>query len=52
MTNEVALSIGETLGAMTIPKETSELRGGNFMRIRVAIDITKLLCRGICVTWD
>lgn len=52
MTIEVALSIGEMLGAVSIPKDTSELRGCNFMCIRVAIDITKSLCRGRCVTWD
>lgn len=52
MTTEVSLSIGETLGAVSIPKDTSELRGGNFMHIRVVVDITKPLCRGRCVTWD
>lgn len=28
------------------------MRGGNFMRVRVAVDITKPLCRGRKVTWD
>lgn len=46
MMTEVALSSGETLGAVSIPKDTSELRGGNFMHIRVVVDITKSLCRG------
>ena len=46
LTPEVAVSIGETLGVVAIPKDRSEIRGGNFMRVRVAIDITKALCRG------
>lgn len=46
LTNEVALSIGESLGAVTIPKDGSEMTRGNFMRVRVAVDITKALCRG------
>ncbi|XP_030964038.1 uncharacterized protein LOC115985211 [Quercus lobata] len=46
MSNEVAFSIGETLGAVLTPKDSSEMRGSNFMRIRVAVDITKPLFRG------
>lgn len=46
MSNEVAFSIQETLGAVLTPKDSSEMRGSNFMRIRVAVDITKLLFRG------
>lgn len=52
MSNEVAFSIGETLRAVLTPKDSSEMRGSNFMRIRVAVDITKPLCRGRRVTWD
>lgn len=44
LTTEALLSLGETLGAVTKPKDISEMRGGNFMRVRVAVDITKPLC--------
>ena len=46
LSKEVALSIEESLGAVTVPKDSSEMRGGNFMRVQVAVDITKALCRG------
>lgn len=44
LTTEAVLSLGETLGDVTKPKDISEMRGGNFMRVRVAVDITKPLC--------
>ena len=46
LSNEVALS------AVTVPKYSSEMRGGNFMRVRVAVDITKAFCRGGRVSWS
>lgn len=46
MSNEVAFSIKESLGDVIPTKDLSELSGSNFMRVRVAIDITKPLCRG------
>ena len=49
---EAALSIGKTLGIITKPKDAAEMRGGNFMRVRVAMDITKPLCKGRKVSWD
>ncbi|XP_023888298.1 uncharacterized protein LOC112000407 [Quercus suber] len=52
LTTEAALSLGKTIGVVTKPKDVSEMRGGNFMRVRVAVDITKPLCRGRWVTWD
>lgn len=52
LTTEVAISIGETLGVVAIPKNRSEMRGGNFMRVRVVIDITKALCKGRRVSWS
>lgn len=51
MLNEVAFSIGEPLGDVITTKDLSEMRGSNFMRVRVAIDITKPLCRGRRVIW-
>ena len=52
MSTEVAVSIGESLGDVIPTKDSSKLKGSNYMCIRVAIDITKPLCRGRRVTWD
>lgn len=52
MTVEAAVSLGETLGVVSIPRDTLEMKGVNFMRIRVAVDVTKPLCRGRMITWD
>lgn len=52
MTVEAAISLGETLGVVSKPRDTSEMIGGNFMRVRVAVDVTKPLCRGRVITWD
>nr|POE99658.1 hypothetical protein CFP56_18987 [Quercus suber] len=43
---EVAIKIGETLGAVIKPKDTGEMKYGSFMRVLVEVDITKPLCRG------
>ena len=52
MTVEAAVSLGETLGVVSKPRDTSEMMGGNFMRVRVAVDVTKPLCRGRMIIWD
>ena len=52
LTVEATLSIGETIGKVYQPKDTSEMRGGSFMRVRVEVDITKPLCRGRKISWD
>ena len=52
LTTKAALSLGKTLGTITKPKDDAEMRGGNFMRVRVAVDITKPLCCGRKVSWD
>ena len=44
--------MGETLGTVTKPKDVYDIQGGNFMRVRVAGDITKPLCRGRKLTQD
>ena len=51
-TVDAAVSLGETLGIVTKPKDEAEMKGGQFMRVRVAVDVTKLLCRGRMITWD
>ena len=38
--------MGESIGAVFYPKDPSEMKGCNFMRVRVAVDISKPLCRG------
>ena len=52
MTVDVAVSLGETLGTVTKPKDEAEMKGGQFIRVRVAVDVTKPLCRGRMITWD
>ena len=49
---EATTSIGETIGVVVKPKDVGEMRGGNFMRVHVEVDITKPLCRGRKITWD
>ena len=40
---DVAISIGETLGDVQRMDEQFEMTGGNFLRVRVAIDISQPL---------
>lgn len=49
---EAAVSLGETLGVVIVPSDTTEMKGVNFMTVRVAVDVTKPLCRGRVITWD
>ncbi|XP_075654859.1 uncharacterized protein LOC142625033 [Castanea sativa] len=49
---ETAQSLGESIGVFMNPRDPSEMRGCNFMKVRVAVDISKPLCRGRRVTWD
>ena len=49
---EVVISLGETMGLVLKPKDEAEMRGGQFMRVRVVVDVTKPLCRGRMITWD
>lgn len=52
MTPEAAVEIGETIGPVTVSRDTNEMKGGTFMHVRVAIDISRLLCRGRKVMFD
>ena len=52
LTVEAALSIGETIGIVSRPKDLGEMKGGNFMRVRVEVDIIKPLCGGRKISWD
>ena len=52
LTVEEATSIGETIGVVVKPKDVGKMRGGNFMRVPVEVDITKPLYKGRKITWD
>uniref|UniRef100_A0A7N2LEP9 DUF4283 domain-containing protein n=1 Tax=Quercus lobata TaxID=97700 RepID=A0A7N2LEP9_QUELO len=52
LTTNVAINLGESIGKVYIPKDTTEMRGGNFMRVRVTINISEPLCRGRRVMFD
>ena len=45
LTSNVAMEIGESLGDVNKSVNVSDMVGGNFMQIRVLIDITCPLCR-------
>lgn len=49
---EVALSLGESLGSFIVLKDTAEMRGRNFIRVRVTINVSEPLCQGRKVTSD
>lgn len=49
---EVALSIRETIGPFCWPKDIGEMKGRNFMMVKVEVDITKPLCRGRKISWN
>ena len=46
MTIEAAISLGETMGIVSKPKDEAEMRGGQFMRVRVAVDVMKPFVSG------
>nr|POE71559.1 hypothetical protein CFP56_12786 [Quercus suber] len=48
----VAMEIGKTLGNVVSSNDTSEMVGLNFIRFRVAIDITQPLCQGRKISFD
>ena len=58
MTKEVALNLGFSHGKVIMPNNDSELHlgggggRGDFMRVRVAVNITKSLCRGRNATFS
>lgn len=52
MTPETALEIGKSIGHVSIPQDTSEMKGGTFLRVRVTVDISRPLCRGRKVAFD
>ena len=45
LTLEVAMDIAQTLGTVVLYEDTSKMMGGNFMQVRMLIDISQPLCR-------
>ena len=52
LTSDVAMEIGDTLGEVIKFDNVSEMIGGNFLRIQVAIDTSQPLCRGRSICFD
>ena len=52
LTPEIAMDIGRTLGTVVLSEDTSDMIRGNFIRMRVIIDISQPLCRGRQVSFD
>ena len=51
LTEEIAFSLGETIGPIVKTRDALELRGGTFMRVRVSVNILEPICRGRRVTF-
>ena len=52
MTMEVALKISEVIGVVSHPKEFKEIDGGNFLRLKVSLELTIPLCRGRLISLE
>ena len=49
---ETTIELGETLGEVSTEKVEKEMVGGDFVRVKVKIDVSKPLCRGRRVVLD
>ena len=52
LTPETAVEVGEMTGTVSKQRETSEIVGGTFLRVRVEVDITRPLYRGRRVIFE
>ena len=52
LTRKVALSLEATLGTVIKHVDNSEMQRGNFVLVRIMVDISKPLSRGWRVSWD
>jgi len=52
MTMEAALKISEVIGEVSRPKDFKEIDGGNFLRLKVSLDLTLPLCQGCLITLE
>lgn len=46
MTLEAALKISNVIGEVSQPKEFKEVDGGNFLRLKMKLDLSLPLCHG------
>ena len=44
--SETAIELGETLGEVSTKETEKEMVGGDFVRVRVKVDVSKPLSRG------
>ena len=51
-TLEAALEISEVIGVVSRPKEFKEIDGGNFLCLKVSLDLTLPLCRGRLISLE
>ena len=52
MTMEAALKISEVIGVVSRPREFKEINGGNFLHLKVSLDLTLPLCRGRLISLE
>lgn len=52
MTKEAALKISNVVGELSRPKESKEIDGGNFLRLKVRIDLSLPLCCGRLISLE
>ena len=52
MTLEAALKISNMIGEVSQPKEFKEVDGGNFLRLKVQLDLSLPLCRGHLISLE
>ena len=52
MTMEAALKISEVIGVVSHPKEFKEMDGGNFLHLKVSLDLTLPLCHGRLISLE
>lgn len=46
LNSKIAMELGENIGNISSAKHLNEMVGGDFLRIRVEVDVTKPLYRG------
>ena len=52
MTMEAVVKISEVIGEVTRPTDAKEIDGGNFLHLKVAIDLSLPLCHGRLITLE
>ena len=52
MTMEAALKICNVVGEVARPKEFNEIEGGNFLQLKVMLDLSLPLCRGRLISLE